>query len=96
MAPERARRRDARRNRPVPTAVAARDEGRGQARRLPPQGRGEATYVGGRFAEEARSLHETGTEKAIWGEANAREVRGMLEDGIGIAPLPFMRRDKVN
>lgn len=62
----------------------------------------EATYVGGRFAEEARALHEAAqaedrrADKAIYGEANAREVRGLLEDGVPIAPLPFMPKAKTN
>ena len=56
----------------------------------------EATYVGGRFAEEARSLHETGIEKPIWGEANADEARKLLEDGIPVAPLPFLPKQKAN
>ncbi|MGB3408525.1 MAG: DUF1178 family protein [Jannaschia sp.] len=56
----------------------------------------ESTYVGGRFAEEARSLHEAGTEKAIWGEANATEARALIEDGIPVAPLPFLPRSKAN
>lgn len=56
----------------------------------------EATYVGGRFADEARTLHETGTEKAIWGEANAQEARKLLEDGVPVAPLPFLPKQKAN
>ncbi|WP_299815998.1 DUF1178 family protein [uncultured Jannaschia sp.] len=62
----------------------------------------EATYVGGRFAEEARALHEAAQneakrpDKAIYGEANAREVRSLLEDGVPIAPLPFMPKAKTN
>ncbi len=62
----------------------------------------EATYVGGRFATEARALHEAAqaadrrADKAIYGEANAREVRSLLEDGVPIAPLPFMPKAKTN
>lgn len=56
----------------------------------------EATYVGGKFAEEARKLHDAKAEKPIYGEANAQEVRGLLEDGIPIAPLPFLPKTKTN
>lgn len=56
----------------------------------------EATYVGGRFAEEARAIHDTAGDKAIYGEANAAEVRALLEDGIPVAPLPFGPKSKAN
>lgn len=56
----------------------------------------EATYVGGRFAEEARAIHGTDADRAIYGEANGAEVRALLEDGIPIAPLPFRPRAKSN
>ena len=62
----------------------------------------EATYVGGRFAEEARALHEAAESenprenKAIYGEANVREVRSLLADGVPIAPLPFLPKSKTN
>lgn len=57
----------------------------------------EATYVGGRFAAEARRVHASETpERAIYGEANAAEVRGLLEDGIPVAPLPFLPKSKAN
>ncbi len=56
----------------------------------------EATYVGGRFAEEARAIHGTEADRAIYGEANGAEVRALLEDGIPIAPLPFRPRAKSN
>jgi hypothetical protein len=50
----------------------------------------EATYVGGRFAEEARRVHASDRpEKPVWGEANAAEARALIEDGIPVAPLPF-------
>lgn len=56
----------------------------------------EATYVGGRFAEEARAIHDTGDDKPIYGEANAAEVKGLLDDGVPIAPLPFLPKAKAN
>ncbi|MCK0166295.1 DUF1178 family protein [Jannaschia sp. S6380] len=57
----------------------------------------EATYVGGRFAEEARAIHQSETpDRAIYGEANAAEVRGLLADGVPVAPLPFRPKTKAN
>ena len=56
----------------------------------------EATYVGGRFAEEARRLHRDKVEKPIYGEANARQIRSLLDDGVPIAPLPFLPKAKAN
>jgi hypothetical protein len=54
-------------------------------------------YVGMNFAAEARKIHlgEAPT-RAIYGEAKADEARALLEDGIPVAPLPFMPRTKVN
>lgn len=56
----------------------------------------EATWVGGRFAEEARKLHDAQVAKPIYGEANAQQVKGLLEAGVPIAPLPFRPKAKVN
>ncbi len=54
-----------------------------------------ADYVGPRFAAEARRLHAEGeTERAIWGEATAAEAEALVEDGVPVAPLPWLpRRD---
>lgn len=52
-----------------------------------------ADYVGGRFAEEARRIHEGDAEsRAIWGEATRDEARALLEDGVPVAPLPWVNR----
>jgi len=46
-------------------------------------------YVGDAFAKEARAIHEgTAEERGIYGEASAKEVKGLVQDGIRIAPLP--------
>ena len=46
-------------------------------------------YVGDRFAQEARDIHEGDSEaRGIYGEATAPEVRALVEDGIPVAPLP--------
>lgn len=54
-------------------------------------------YVGPRFAEEARAMHEGRSEsRAIHGEAKPEEARKLLEDGVPVAPLPFTPRQKAN
>jgi len=46
-------------------------------------------YMGDRFADEARAIHEGRSEdRGIYGEASPKEVRGLIEDGIQVAPLP--------
>ncbi len=59
----------------------------------------EATsdYVGTQFAREARAMHEgDAPERPIYGEARPDEARRLIEDGIPIAPLPFLPRRKTN
>lgn len=54
-------------------------------------------YVGVSFASEARAMHEgTAPERAIYGEARLDEARQLIEDGIPIAPLPFLPRRRAN
>ena len=54
-------------------------------------------YVGMNFAREARDMHDGLTpERAIHGEANAEEARKLLEDGVPVAPLPFVPKRKTN
>jgi hypothetical protein len=46
-------------------------------------------YVGDKFADEARKMHEgESEERAIWGEATPEEVRALEEDGVPASPLP--------
>jgi hypothetical protein len=45
--------------------------------------------VGDAFASEARAIHEgRSEERGIYGQATAKEVRELVEDGVPIAPLP--------
>jgi hypothetical protein len=54
-------------------------------------------YVGMRFAEEARAIHAgNAPERAIFGETRMDEARKLLEDGVPVAPLPFMPQRKTN
>lgn len=50
--------------------------------------------VGSRFAEEARRIHYgESPERGIRGSASADDARALLEEGIGIAPLPELPED---
>lgn len=54
-------------------------------------------YVGLNFAAEARAIHDgDAPERSIYGEAKAEEARRLLEDGIPVAPLPFLPPRKTN
>ena len=54
-------------------------------------------YVGLNFAAEARRMHEGSIDaRAIYGEAKPEEARALIEDGIPVAPLPFMPPRKAN
>lgn len=54
-------------------------------------------YVGLNFAAEARQMHDgEKPARAIYGEAKPDEARQLIEDGVPVAPLPFMPRRKTN
>jgi hypothetical protein len=54
-------------------------------------------YVGMNFAAEARRIHDgDAPERAIFGEAKPDEARRLIEDGVPVAPLPFMPVRKTN
>jgi hypothetical protein len=47
-------------------------------------------YVGPRFAEEARAIHEgESDDRPIHGQATLEEAKALIEDGIPVAPLPL-------
>ncbi len=47
-------------------------------------------HVGGRFAEEARAMHDGETaQRAIHGQATREEAKALVEDGIPVARLPL-------
>jgi len=55
-----------------------------------------ATYVGGKFAQRAREMHEgTAPETSIYGEATGAEARALIEDGVPVVPLPFKPKQKL-
>jgi hypothetical protein len=54
-------------------------------------------YVGMNFAAEARAIHDgTAPERSIYGEARADEARALIEEGIPVAPLPFLPTRKAH
>jgi hypothetical protein len=59
----------------------------------------EATsdYVGKSFVKEARDMHDgIVPERPIYGEANLKDAKKLVDDGIPVVPLPFMPRKKIN
>ena len=50
-----------------------------------------AEPVGKNFANEARAIHEgEAEERAIYGEATPKEAEELLEDGVPVAPIPWI------
>ena len=51
-------------------------------------------YVGRRFPEEARQMHNGEIEhRSIWGEASAEEAKELVEEGVQVQPLPPLPDD---
>jgi hypothetical protein len=54
-------------------------------------------YVGMSFAAEARRIHEgDAPERSIYGEARLEEARSLIDDGVPVAPLPFLPKARAN
>ena len=54
-------------------------------------------YVGMNFVAEARAIHDgTAPERSIYGEARPEDAIRLLEEGVPVAPLPFMPSRKAN
>ncbi len=54
-------------------------------------------YVGMNFVTEARRIHNgDAPERAIYGEAKPDEARQLIEDGVPVAPLPFLPTRKAH
>jgi hypothetical protein len=50
-------------------------------------------YVGETFPEEARKIHYGEAEhREIYGEASPKEAAELREEGIAVAPIPWLRR----
>ena len=54
-----------------------------------------STYVGGNFASEARKIHlGESPDRLIHGEAKPEEAKALIEDGIPVAPLPIIPKNR--
>lgn len=54
-------------------------------------------YVGEKFVEEARAIHEgSAPERSIYGEAKLEDAKKLVDEGVPVAPLPFMGNRKTN
>lgn len=54
-------------------------------------------YVGLEFAAEARRIHDGDAPgRSIYGEAKLEEAKRLLEEGIPVAPLPFLPKARAN
>ncbi len=50
----------------------------------------KSTWVGNDFAEKSRAMHYGEVDTAnIHGKATLQDARDLVEEGIGVAPLPF-------
>ena len=50
----------------------------------------DSSWVGDRFAEEARAMHAGEAEpRAVHGQATPAEAKSLIEEGVPIAPLPL-------
>lgn len=85
---------------PVPPPLAAAlatPEGReivGKLRELKAKMLENSENVGNRFAEEARRIHYgEAPARVVHGEATADDARALLEEGVGILPLPVLPDD---
>ena len=55
--------------------------------------RENSDYVGSEFADEARRIHIGEAEaRGIWGEASQDDAKALTEEGIPVAPIPWMSR----
>ena len=54
-------------------------------------------YVGRDFAREARAMHSgEAPARSIWGETRGDEAKKLIEEGVPVAPLPFLPTRKSN
>jgi len=81
-------------DRPISTPRDGREAALAALRQKVEQG---SEYVGMNFAAEARAIHDgDAPERSIYGEAKPDEARALIEDGVPVAPLPFMPTRKAH
>jgi hypothetical protein len=80
---------------PVVMMSPAEKEFRKKLRELREHVTKNADYVGEKFPELARQMHEEEIEKrSIYGEAKPAEVRALLEEGVEVQPLPILPEER--
>ena len=53
----------------------------------------ESENVGKNFATEARAMHEGDSPvRSIYGEAKIKDAKSLIDDGIPVIPLPWIKR----
>lgn len=81
-------------------APSLRDPGTAQEAalaRLRAEVEANSDYVGMNFVAEARAMHAgTAPERSIYGEARPDEAIKLLQEGVPVAPLPFLPSRKAN
>jgi hypothetical protein len=82
----------------APVAVALVDERRRAlreaARTLRREIEAHTDDVGAKFPDVARAIHGGETpERAIRGQASRAEVEALIEEGVGVLPMPFAPED---
>ena len=81
-------------NRQALVAEAGRREVVDKMREIVTAIRASSEDVGDRFPEEARKIHYgEAEERRLIGKATVDEARELLEEGVGIAPLPILPDD---
>jgi hypothetical protein len=78
---------------PVPKAAVVPAELRQALLEVRKQIEANCDYVGDKFADEARKIHEGESEaRGIYGEATEAEHEELIEDGIEVARVPWVPR----
>jgi hypothetical protein len=64
---------------------------REMARRLRQEIVANTDDVGAKFPEEARAIHEgDAPARSIRGQATPEEAKALIEEGVGVLPMPFL------
>jgi hypothetical protein len=79
---------------PLPAVLSADPKLRAKLKELREYVEKNHAYVGDKFAEEARKIHYgEAAEKPIYGEATLAQAKELVEEGVPVAPLPFVKED---